>query len=314
MSSVSACNKIIVNVSERDRSDMILHPLMIAVVLVSYVSIFIYYTLSVFRKHSGLPPWEHLFGMLALLMMGISLILAVFYLLMVRAANHSKREASLRKALIEYVEGVSSRKNIDVSQHLRNLRGLDGKYLREEKTGNPKRDIIWVAVPGLLGFVVMFIPQLEDYILPLVAACFFLSVVIALIVVPDATTFGLKHDKRSVEFTAAFSNACRVLGMRVVPMSKSVGFRSFLVFLIITVITAGIFAVVWTYMIFSDMNKHFQEQWKFEDHLFRMVRSTEIQYLGTSASAVAPEVMSGTGILPDQNATETVTENDDEYI
>ena len=281
MDSVKACNRIIMNITDRDRSDMILYPLMIAVVLVSYIAIFVYYTMSVFGKYSGMPPWEHMFGVLALLLMGISLILAVFYLLMVRNANHSKREAELRKALIDYVEFFGSRKGADVSQHLKNLKGLDTKYLREERIGNPKRDILWVAAPGIVGFLMMFIPQLESFILPLIAACFFLSIVIALIVIPDVTTFGLKHDKRSMEFTSVFCNAVRPLNVKLTPMSKSVGYRHFLIFAVLTLITLGAFSIVWTYTIFGDMNKHFQEQWKFEDHLFRMVRNTEMDYIGT---------------------------------
>jgi hypothetical protein len=305
MDSVKACNRIILNITDRDRSDMILYPLMIAVVLVSYIAIFVYYTLSVFEKYSGMPPWEHMFGVLALLLMGISLILAVFYLLMVRSANHSKREADLRRALIDYVEFFGSRKGSDVSQHVKNLRGLDAKYLREEKIGNPKRDILWVAAPGIVGFLLMFIPQLESYILPLIAGCFFLSVVIALIVIPDVTTFGLKHDKRSLEFTSAFSNAVRPLNMKIVPMSKSVGYRNFGVFAILTLITLGAFSIIWTYTIFGDMNKHFQEQWKFEDHLFRMVRDTELEYMRTRRPP-EEELVQGSIHIPEKE--------EDEYI
>jgi len=305
MDSVKACNRIIMNITDRDRSDMILYPLMIAVVLVSYIAIFVYYTLSVFGKYSGIPPWEHMFGVLALLLMGISLILAVFYLLMVRSANHSKREADLRKALIDYVEFFGSRKGADVSQHVKNMKGLDEKYLREERIGNPKRDIIWVATPGIIGFLLLFIPQLEDHILPLIAGCFLLSVIIALIVIPDVTTFGLKHDKRSLEFTSAFSNAVRPLKMKIVPMSKSIGYRSFGVFAILTFLTLGAFSIIWTYTIFSDMNKHFQEQWKFEDHLFRMVRDTEMEYLRTRTPP-EEELVRDSISVPD--------ENDDEYI
>jgi hypothetical protein len=305
MDSVKACNRIILNITDRDRSDMILYPLMIAVVLVSYIAIFVYYTISVFERYSGMPPWEHMFGVLALLLMGISLILAVFYLLMVRSANHSRREADLRKALIDYVEFFGSRKGADVSQHVKNLKGLDERYLRDERIGNPKRDILWVAAPGILGFMMMFIPQLEDHILLLISGCFLLSVIIALIVIPDVTTFGLKHDKRSLEFTSAFSNAVRPLNMKVVPMSKSVGYRNFGVFAILTLITLGAFSVVWTYMIFGDMNKHFHEQWKFEDHLFRMVRDTEIEYMRTRRPP-EEELVSETIRIPEKD--------DDGYI
>ena len=305
MDSVKACNRIIMNITDRDRSDMILYPLMIAVVLISYIAIFVYYTLSVFGKYNGMPPWEHMFGVLALLLMGISLILAVFYLLMVRSANHSKREADLRAALIDYVEFFGSRKGTEVSQHVRNMKGLNDRYLREERIGNPKRDIIWVAAPGIIGFLLMFIPQLEDYILLLIAGCFLLSVVIALIVIPDVTMFGSKHDKRSMEFTAAFSNAVRPLNMRIVPMSKSIGYRSFGVFAILTFITLGAFSVVWMYLIFGDMNKHFQEQWKFEDHLFRMVRGTEMEYMRTRKPP-EEELVHDTIPVPG--------EDDDEYI
>lgn len=281
MRTVDAGNKIIMNIGDRDRSDLVMYPLMVAVVLFSYLAILIYYVFNLFSKYRGDVPYDHMFGVLALLLMGTSLILAMFYLLMVRNANHSKREATLRDGMIEYIEANGLMETVDVSQHLKKLKGLDERYKREEKLGNPKKNIIWIALPALSGFLLMWIPALREFSVYIIIFCYIMSIIIALVVAPHVTTFAAKHDKRTREFTEAFCNAYRVFGVKLTPTSKTVGYRSFPIFAILTIVTLGFFSIYWVYTIFSDMNKHFIEQWRFEDHLMRNVRAHEIDYVRT---------------------------------
>lgn len=285
MRRIDAGNKIILNISDRDRSDMILYPLMIAVVLFTYIVVLLYYVLSVFSEYRSDVPYEQMFGILALLLIGISLILAIFYLLMVRNTNHSKRESRLRKAMIEYVDANGSFHPEDVSQYVRQMRILDERFDSQEDMGNPKKNIVWVALPALAGFVLMWIPSLREYTIYVLLICMFLSIVVALVVAPHVTTFAAEHDKRTKEFTESFANACRRMDMKFVPTSKTVGYRSFPVFAVLTIATVGFFAIFWVYLIFNDMNKHFMEQWRYEDRLLRSVRSSGMEYVKTNKIA-----------------------------
>lgn len=282
VSSREAGNRIIMNITDRDRSDLVLYPAMIAVVILSYLVILLLYVLSVLREYgSDLPPLDQIFGVLALLLMGVSILLAVFYLLMIRNKNHSKRESDLRKAMTEYIDTNCFTCGQDLTSYVEKMKRLDSKFDMEEKMGNPKKQIFWIALPALLGFLLMWIPSLRDYVVYVLLGCFALSIIVALIIAPHVTTFAREHDKRTKEFTYAFCEAYRSMGTNLVPTSKTVGYRSFFLFGILTVITIGAFSVVWIYLVFSDMNKHFMEQWKFEDRLLRSVRGSEIEYVKT---------------------------------
>jgi len=268
-----AANLIILNVAGRDRYDMVLFPAMIAVVMLSYLSIFSFYVFSLYSRYEGDVPWEQMFGAFALLLMGLSIILAVFYLLITRNVNHSRRESSLRKSMTAYVEASASLCGADMAPNIEKLKLIDARFDSEERMGRPKVLMIWLVVPVLVGFVILWAEGLGQYDLPIVAATLLLSLVLATVISPHNTSFASEHDKRTREFTAAFCDACRPLGIKLVPTSKTVGYRSFKVFALLTVFTLGFFSIIWVYLVFSDTNKHFLEQWRFEDALMRAVRS-----------------------------------------
>jgi hypothetical protein len=271
-----AANYIIMNIAGRDRHDMILYPGMIAVVMLSYLSIFSFYIASLFSRYGRDVPWEQMFGAFALLVMGVSIILAIFYLLMTRNAYHSRRESSLRKAMASYIEANACVCGTDVTIYAEKLRRMDSKFDSEERMGNPRILMIWIVIPALAGFLLMWIPDLRDNALIIVIVTFLMSLILAAVISPHTTSFASEHDKRTKEFTAAFCDACRTLGIKLVPTSKTVGRRSFRLFILLTAVTFGFFSIVWVYFVFNDMNKHFLEQWRFEDSLLRTVRDTEI--------------------------------------
>lgn len=281
MKRIECSNNIILNISDRERSDLILYPLMVAVVILTYLVIQIYYVVKLFSQYGRDVEFEHMFGVLALLLIGVSLILAIFYLLMVRNSNHSKREASLREAMIGYIECLGEENNVDVSKHVKGMRSLDQRFRNDEKLGNPKKNIFWVMLPALFGFAIMWIPALHDYIVWVIVLCLVMSLIMALVIAPHVTTFPKSHDKRTMEFTQAFCESYRKMGVNLVPTSKSVGYRSFWLFAILTIVTVGFFSIVWIYFVFNDMNRHFEEQWRFEDRLLRSVRSSGLEYVKT---------------------------------
>jgi hypothetical protein len=282
-----AVNSIIMNIAGRDRHDMVLYPAMIAIVMLSYLSILSYYVVSLFSEYRGDVPAEQMFGTLALLLMGVSLILAIFYLLMTRNSTHSKRESSLRKAMTAYAEAGGAACGIDIAPNIEKLRRTDARFDAEERMGSPMRLILWIALPAMIGFLLMWLPGLKDNAPVVVVLALGVSLVLAAVISPQMTSFAAAHDKRTREFTAAFCDACRPLGLKLVPTSKAIGYRSFKVFAVLTAVTVGFFSIYWVYLVFNDMNKHFMEQWRFEDGLLRTVRSSEICAAETREEAEA---------------------------
>ena len=270
-----AANGIIMNIAGRDRYDMVLYPAMIAVVMLSYLSVFSLYVLSLLLRYGGDVPLGQMFGAFALLLMGLSMILAVFYLLIARNTNHSGRESSLRKAMIAYVEASSPACGIDTAPNIGKLRQMDVRFDSEERMRNPKVLMIWIVLPVLVGFLIMWAEGIGTYDLPIIVAALLVSLILAAVISPQTTSFASEHDKRTREFTAAFCDACRPFDIRLVPTSRSFKYRSFKQFIILTAITLGFFSIVWVYLVLNNMNKHFMEQWRFEDSLLRTVRDTE---------------------------------------
>lgn len=255
---------------------MILYPAMIAIVMLSYLSIFSLYIASLFSRYGTDVPREQMFGAFALLVMGVSIMLAVFYLLMTRNADHSARESLLRKTMTAYIEASACVCGTDATPYIEKLRRMDARMDSEERMGNPRILMMWIVLPALAGFLLIWTPALRDNAVPVVIVSLLVSLVLAAVISPHATSFASEHDKRTREFTAAFCDVCRSFDIKLVPTSRTVGYRSFKVFAVLTVVTLGFFSIYWVYLVFNDMNKHFLEQWRFEDGLLRNVRSTEI--------------------------------------
>jgi len=76
------------------------------------------------------------------------------------------------------------------------------------------------------------------------------------------------HDHRQLSFMQQAQSAASKLGMTVVvPTWKSLPDRSFFLYFILTIVTAGLFGIYWYYVLFKDFNEHFKAQWVFEDQL-----------------------------------------------
>ncbi|MEI6797346.1 MAG: DUF4234 domain-containing protein, partial [Methanomassiliicoccales archaeon] len=53
------------------------------------------------------------------------------------------------------------------------------------------------------------------------------------------------------------------------PSWKTLPERSFVIYLVLTIVTLGLFMFYWVYVIIKDMNEHMKNQWAFEDQLLR---------------------------------------------
>jgi predicted permease len=82
-----------------------------------------------------------------------------------------------------------------------------------------------------------------------------------------------KHERREDTF---FEDVSRVLGKSGVTFApprrmKPIPDRSFILYLIVTIITAGIFGIYWLYVLLMDPNEHFKYHIGLEDELLKVL-------------------------------------------
>jgi hypothetical protein len=53
----------------------------------------------------------------------------------------------------------------------------------------------------------------------------------------------------------------------ILPSWKTLPERSFFIYLILTLLTCGLFLIYWYYVLIKDLNDHFGAQWQFEDQI-----------------------------------------------
>lgn len=276
-----AANGIIVNIAKREKTDTVIPPMMVVLVLLSYAVVITYYATTLYREYGHGIPVTQLFSLVALFMIGIGLIVALFYLLMSRNARHSERERELRHYMIEYAEANNYVCGADISNEIGRLRNIDTEILSEEDPAFHKNRLMYIGLPAIAGTLALMFVDLETYAVQLVAVCYGVSIVIAIFIAPSITVFPRQHEKRAVPFYDEFNGIAACLGIKTEKFENRIGYRSFWVFLLVSVLTLGLFVIYWGYLAFNDMNRHFLEQWYYEDTLFRSVKSTETYFVET---------------------------------
>lgn len=277
--SKETANGIILNIARREKSDTFVPPSMIAVVLLAYVAVVGYYSVELYRRYTVPMPLAQMFGLIALFSIGVGLIMAIFYILMSRNVRHSERERELRHLMIAYAEANSRVCGADLSGDIAALNDIDGRIDAEEDARFNPRKLLWICVPAVIGMFMLVFTGTEKYALWIVAACYALSFITAMLLAPGITVFPHDHEKRTAEFYDRFGGTAECLGLKTVRYEKRIGYRSFWLFLALTVVTLGVFLVYWAFLTFDDMNRHFSEQWHYEDSLFISIRETEVYFV-----------------------------------
>ncbi|MFA5452716.1 MAG: hypothetical protein WC248_04010 [Candidatus Methanomethylophilaceae archaeon] len=278
-----AANGIIVNIAKREKTDTIIPPMMVVLVLLSYAVIITYYATTMYREYGRDIPITQLFSLVALFTIGIGLIVALFYLLMSRNVKHSEREKELRYYMVEYADANNYVCGADISNDIQRLKDINTEILAEENPAFRKNRLLYIGLPAIAGTLALLFVDLETYAIQLVAICYGISIVLAMFIAPSITVFPRQHERRAIEFYDEFNDIAVCIGIKTEKFDRRIGYRSFWVFLLISALTLGAFLIYWGYLTFKDMNKHFLEQWYYEDCLFKSIKSTETYFVETEA-------------------------------
>ncbi|MDD1746870.1 MAG: DUF4234 domain-containing protein [Methanomassiliicoccales archaeon] len=185
-------------------------------------------------------------GFILMIVFGV-LWLVLFYKMLKRNEAHFKREVLLRTALVNYFREVGNTtfKSQMIGAQLGTMESINQEAAFKEKDHMVILLVILLIIPLVNFFAMLYIL----YIL-------------------TKEPFG--HDQRWHAYSQNAQSAAQQLGMNVMtPSWKTLKERSYLLYIILSIFTLGIFAIYWVYVLVNDMNEHMQTQWQFEDGLMR---------------------------------------------
>jgi hypothetical protein len=179
------------------------------------------------------------------------IVLLLIYKLLKRHNLHMAREAALRRSIIDYFrfKGEEKGAGYQVYQYTQAMEGIDREGLATEK---PQDALLWT--------ILCIIPVI-NYVAYILIGYWL-------------TNFTPGHDRRFYAFAQNTQYAGSQVGMANVlpPMWRPVPDRSFILYIVLTIITLGLFAIYWAYVLIKDLNEHFKNEWEFEDALLREIQ------------------------------------------
>jgi len=175
---------------------------------------------------------------IGILTLGIGFFVALYFLIK-RERDHFRRQRKLEMGIIELLKSCGTDEAT-----LRELQAIHEEAKRKEKERNP---VLWTIL-SLIPFVGLY-------------TLYFLTV--------DAGN----HAARQRRFMAFASAALSKLGITLPGEMYHVPKRSFALYLILTLVTLGIFSIYWQYVLFKDFNDHFEDHRIWEDVLRMSLQS-----------------------------------------
>lgn len=176
--------------------------------------------------------------------------LIVPYFLVNRRKTHFNRQKFLCENLIVGIDSVAQTKGVDIQHSLLELR-KNREEANSDKTD--KNPILW-------AFLSAFFPFLTVYV------CYFLM-----------SDF-YKHEQLENSFWEQSSNTLNQLGINfsVPQRTKPTPNRSFVLYLILTIVSMCLFGVYWLYVLLKDPNQHFEYHKGIEKQLVTAIDSVEL--------------------------------------
>lgn len=191
------------------------------------------------------PKWI----ILSIVTLGIAGIVMLYFLIE-RRNEHFKRQKRLVEG-IETIMKAHAEKNDKINPETAKISSLV-KDVRDEE--GERSSFLWVILQfltGIAGLYVMYFLSSDLY----------------------------KHFKRQNEIIVEYISAIDKLGvdtsslMNLAKTQYPVPKKEFVLYIALSIITFGIFAIYWLYTIFRDWNNHFQSQWTAEDQILASIRS-----------------------------------------
>lgn len=174
------------------------------------------------------------------------------YKLIEREQEHFDRMARFNDDLYKLAEeqAEDTGRAAEVTVELAELRGLNEDFQRLQ-AGKERSAALWT----IISIVTLGIAYLYVY--------YFLHADM------------VDHQRAEAEYIEKASLVLNKLGIGKHPVTveQVVGERSYPLYLLISIITFGLFGIYWNYTFFKDGNAHFLEHRRFEDQLMSIIRN-----------------------------------------
>ncbi len=193
---------------------------------------------------------------LSWVLIGLSWFTSIFvglivpYFLVNRRKTHLNRQKLLCENLIAGIDSVAQKKEMDIQDNLWSLQK------NVEETNSDKTDknpILWAVLSA-------FIPILVLYVSYFLISDFY------------------KHEQLENSFWEQCSNTSNQLGISfsVPQRTNPIPNRSFVLYMILTIVTMGLFGAYWLYVLLKDPNQHFDYHKQVETQLLTAIDSVEL--------------------------------------
>lgn len=258
------------------------------------IALSIFTTLYVLSKVniSNLDNWRDVYGVYtieryvaaSLSILGVAILLYLYYIFIRRQNEHYIRERDLRAAIIPLVSAAaaSHERPYILEGDLWMMRNM---HRVAERHRAPWFWVLAAMMPTILSLGI-YLTTLSDSGLELTqayAAIALLAIALILLVSVILMFYMywflgkemFDHDLRWRSFSVAAGNALSKLGFACSTpyWTNSLPKRSFGLYLFLAFFTLGIFMLYWLYALAKDPNDHFKSQWEFEDSLLRALGS-----------------------------------------
>jgi len=188
-------------------------------------------------------------GWIGLILVGfiISIFGAVaLYYMISRRNNHFRRQRMFTSILLPYLEAkLKERGKSSNAISALALLNRDSDYEETERSA-----AVWAVL----------------YI--------FVSPIVGLYIFHFLTNDLYKHFKRQIDLSRNLEALLKDLEVQFVsPAQYEIKRRETILYIILTIITGGLFWIYWFYMQLKEYNEHFKSQWELEDQLMNTVRT-----------------------------------------
>ena len=272
--------KIMAALADRERTDRIIPPIWAVIAFLPVVFSSLSYTLLIYPLYLLGFDFDDL-GVLYYIVRPFTILFLatalsyLTYLMLSRLNKHIEREERLRAALLSYIRHLSSESGEDrqMIPGLLRLSSYDGQArVYEKKLAEGRWSIIvfvilWlVAIPNLYH-TILWLHRGTSYIsFGIYLGASVLSsfaMIIAVIVLAFLASHMMRtiytHDLRWTAFVNSLRPSMRLVGkeMTFPQLSSPLKERSVVLYAVLTLITFGIFAIYWLYVLLKDPNRHF---------------------------------------------------------
>ncbi len=188
-------------------------------------------------------------GLYIAIIVSFILFIILTYRLVKRRNYHFRRQILLFEDITSAIRKVTAKKAVDAEFDLGSLdRTL--REIKAEETESEKSAMLWAILTPLNGLALLYVWYflMKDF---------------------------NKHERREDAFWAETRRVLDKAGIKfdVPARTEQLPERSFALYLILTIITVGLFGIYWLYALLIDPNTHFRYHTKIEDQMLPILES-----------------------------------------